>query len=75
MLRYVGQLLTLYAWRWGFWFYFLVGSGGALAAVLLELVFREWKRRRDPGMLLPGGGGKGKLFNRTGPPQESKRFV
>lgn len=78
MLKYVGQLLTLYAWSWGIFFYLLLAAGAAVVVRIGHEVIAELKRRRNPGELLPGGGGRsGKvgLFGSRGAVQESKRFV
>lgn len=78
MLKYVGQLLTLYAWSWGFAFHLLIAVGAAIAVYVGQQVLAEFRRRRDPGELLPGGGGRAAkvgLFGSRAEVRESKRFV
>lgn len=71
MLRYVGQLVTLYAWAWGIFFHAMIGSACAFSVILCQLVWREVQYARHSESLLPGGlSGK-----RKRPPLESKRLV
>ncbi|SCV69909.1 BQ2448_1303 [Microbotryum intermedium] len=70
IVRYVGQLLTLYAWKIGVMFHVLVGLGAASAVLGLEKAVGIVRRRKGTGPMLvghmsskrkpiyiPGGGG------------------
>lgn len=72
MLKYVGQLLTLYAWAWGLFFHGPVAGGVAAAVFLGQVGLHELQRRRGGGEVLPGG-----LWNRgrASPNGETKRMV
>ncbi|KAK4051463.1 hypothetical protein OIV83_002947 [Microbotryomycetes sp. JL201] len=79
MLRYVGQLLTLYAWAWGVWFHLLIGTGAAAAAAIAMSLFDHAQARRHVQELLPGGSTRRGLLAqpslRSRVPLESKRLV
>lgn len=84
MLKYVGQLLQLYAWSWGAFFHLLVAVGAAVAVVIGQRVWTEWRiRMHGSGELLPGGlsgrkPARAGLFPSSksrGLPLESKRLV
>ncbi|KAK4057128.1 hypothetical protein OIO90_001623 [Microbotryomycetes sp. JL221] len=79
MLKYVGQLLTLYAWAWGIWFHVLVGSAVAGVALVAMAAFNLMQQRRHPSELLPGGANgttrRGLFTSQTRIPLESKRLV
>ncbi|KDE07644.1 hypothetical protein MVLG_02107 [Microbotryum lychnidis-dioicae p1A1 Lamole] len=72
MVRYVGQLLTLYAWKIGILFHVLVALGVGLGVLGLEQAVGIVRRRKGTGpmlvghmsrerkpMFIPGGGGGG----------------
>ncbi|SGY13530.1 BQ5605_C010g05885 [Microbotryum silenes-dioicae] len=72
MVRYVGQLLTLYAWKIGILFHVLVALGVGLGVLGLEKAVGIVRRRKGTGpmlvghmsrerkpMFIPGGGGGG----------------
>ncbi|KAM0789150.1 hypothetical protein ACM66B_000002 [Microbotryomycetes sp. NB124-2] len=82
MLRYVLQLLTLYAWAWGVYFHLLVGAGLSVAAAASTLAFKNLQAGRHVHQLLPGGvvasSTRRGLFApapRSSLPLESKRLV
>jgi dolichol-phosphate mannosyltransferase len=56
MVKYVGQLVSLYVWSWGIFFHLLLATGvvGGLKGV--EIVWRERKRRVSRGREFPLGG-------------------
>lgn len=57
MLLYVGQLLSLYAWAWGWLFNALLGAGAAVGVVLAERGLKRVKqahREAAGGLGLPG---------------------
>ncbi|GAA5934171.1 hypothetical protein JCM1841_004657 [Sporobolomyces salmonicolor] len=56
MLKYVGQLLTLYVWAWGIGFHLLVALIAVLGVNVLERVWRERKRSRTRSTEYPLGG-------------------
>jgi hypothetical protein len=89
MLKYVGQLVTLYVWSWGIWFHFLVALGALLGVNALDAGWKQRKRVKTRSMEYPLGGyhpdsGKGKnpvvtrqgggLFSRS-KVVETKRFL
>jgi hypothetical protein len=84
MLKYVFQLLQLYAWSWGILFHTLVAVGATSAFIVSRRLWNEWRDNSHPDELLPGGltGRKAKSSSRTGlfsrarsPVLESKRLV
>ncbi|KAM0753053.1 hypothetical protein T439DRAFT_323663 [Meredithblackwellia eburnea MCA 4105] len=54
MLRYVGQLLGLYAWKWGMWWHYFVAASFTLVVVVGRRVWVRVRRRmRGEDWLLP----------------------
>lgn len=56
MLKYVGQLVSLYVWAWGFGFHFLVAVGITLAVRVAEKLWRSRRRALTRGQEYPLGG-------------------
>lgn len=56
MLKYVGQLVTLYVWAWGLAFYVVVAAGVTLAVAAGERVLRYRARKLTRGKEYPLGG-------------------
>lgn len=85
MLKYVFQLLQLYAWSWGILFHLLVATGATMAFMLSRRIWTEWRAQSHPDELLPGGSTRRNgttpktragLFSRArSPVLESKRLV
>ncbi|GAA5912189.1 dolichyl-phosphate beta-D-mannosyltransferase [Sporobolomyces salmoneus] len=90
MLKYVGQLVSLYLWSWGIYFHFLVALGLFIGVNVVDAGWRQRKRVKSRSMEYPLGGyhpdsaGKGKnpvvtrqgggLFSRS-KVVETKRFL
>jgi hypothetical protein len=56
MLKYVGQLISLYVWAWGVFFHVLVAAGVTVVALLGDKVWRSRKRQLTRGQEYPLGG-------------------
>ncbi|GAA5837834.1 hypothetical protein JCM11251_004672 [Rhodosporidiobolus azoricus] len=56
MLKYVGQLLSLYVWAFGVWFHLFVALGVTVAVRLAEKVWRERRRQLSKEKEYPLGG-------------------
>ncbi|GAA6007746.1 hypothetical protein JCM11491_003952 [Sporobolomyces phaffii] len=89
MLKYVGQLVSLYLWSYGAWFHLLVAVALSVGINVVDWGWRQRKRVRSRSMEYPLGGyhpdgGKGKapvvtrqgggLFSRS-KVVETKRFL
>lgn len=71
MLKYVGQLITLYVWSWGIYFHLLVAFGVTFGVNVVDTLWRERKRFKTRSMEYPLGGyhpdgGKAPLVTRQG---------
>ncbi|GAA5822399.1 hypothetical protein JCM10212_006830 [Sporobolomyces blumeae] len=71
MLKYVGQLVTLYVWSWGVWFHVLVALAIVAAVNVVDSGLRQRRRKRSRSMEYPLGGyhpdgGKAPLVTRQG---------
>ncbi|GAA5838258.1 hypothetical protein JCM5353_005763 [Sporobolomyces roseus] len=71
MLKYVGQLITLYVWSWGIYFHLLVALGVTFGVNVVDTLWRERKRFKTRSMEYPLGGyhpdgGKAPLVTRQG---------
>ncbi|GAA5936575.1 dolichyl-phosphate beta-D-mannosyltransferase [Sporobolomyces koalae] len=86
MLKYVGQLITLYVWSWGIWFHLLVALGLTAGLNVADAGWRQRKRVKSRSMEYPLGGyhpdgGKAPLVTRQGglfgrsKVVETKRFL
>ncbi|KWU43993.1 lipopolysaccharide heptosyltransferase I [Rhodotorula sp. JG-1b] len=56
MLKYVGQLISLYVWAWGVFFHVLVAAGVTIVALLGDKVWRSRRRQLTRGQEYPLGG-------------------
>ncbi|GAA5973843.1 hypothetical protein JCM11641_003188 [Rhodosporidiobolus odoratus] len=56
MLKYVGQLLSLYVWAFGIWFHVFVALGVTLAVRIAEQLWKERQRLLSRGKEYPLGG-------------------
>ncbi|GAA6032366.1 hypothetical protein JCM8097_008139 [Rhodosporidiobolus ruineniae] len=56
MLKYVGQLLSLYVWAYGLWFHLAVAAGVTVALRVAEKLWRERQRARTREKEYPLGG-------------------
>lgn len=56
MLKYVGQLVSLYVWAWGVFFHLLVAAGATVAVQVGEKAWRLRKRALTRGQEYPLGG-------------------
>ncbi|GAA5893447.1 hypothetical protein JCM6882_008037 [Rhodosporidiobolus microsporus] len=56
MLKYVGQLLSLYVWAFGVWFHLFVALGTTVAVRVAEKIWRERRRQLTRGKEYPLGG-------------------
>ncbi|BGP32619.1 hypothetical protein JCM10296v2_004400 [Rhodotorula toruloides] len=56
MVKYVGQLVSLYVWSWGVFFHLLLAAGVVGVVKGGEVVWRERKRRVSRGREFPLGG-------------------
>lgn len=56
MLKYIGQLVSLYVWAWGLCFHLLVAAGATVAVRVAEKLWRSRKRQLTRGKEYPLGG-------------------
>ncbi|GAA5987782.1 hypothetical protein JCM10908_007214 [Rhodotorula pacifica] len=56
MLKYVGQLISLYVWAWGVFFHLLVAAGVTVVARVGEKLWRSRRRQLTRGKEYPLGG-------------------
>ncbi|BGP16774.1 hypothetical protein JCM10213_002167 [Rhodosporidiobolus nylandii] len=56
MLKYVGQLVSLYVWAFGIWFHVVVALSVTAGVRVLEKIWRERQRQLTRGMEYPLGG-------------------